>query len=278
MYDEFFQGGFKHIIVVTGAGISTSAGIPDYRSKNGLFVEMKKEFPEIINSEDLFQREFFEKYNIGINPTYLRHISMLKDAIPTLGHEFCNILYQRGLLRRVYTQNIDGLHQKAGLPDDMVVEFHGSILKNNVVLYGDKINDKSIEKVVDDFVINPIPVDLLIVMGTSLQVAPFCAIPNLVQSSCVRMIVDLCPERAFKNEWSPQKINYDHGFYSKYMSSSMSRSYVVFSKRKDGKSGGMIKRKVTLRPQWIKSKYKKQIIIQSDIDSFAKNIIDNLQK
>jgi len=122
-------GEFKHIIVLTGAGVSTNAGIPDYRSKSGLFAELMKQFPQANAPEDMFTRSFVSKYGLYDHPIYKHHIEEIKQSIPTPTHNMCNILHQRGLLVRVYTQNIDGLHQKAGLPDNMVIEYHGSLTK-----------------------------------------------------------------------------------------------------------------------------------------------------
>lgn len=115
--DRIINGDFKNIIVLTGAGISTNAGIPDYRSANG----MLRMFTNSQISDELYNK--------------------MKNAKPTIGHNFCKYLHDKGWLRRVYTQNIDGLHQKAGLSEDMIVEFHGSIYKNNVVLYDQPIAD-----------------------------------------------------------------------------------------------------------------------------------------
>jgi NAD-dependent SIR2 family protein deacetylase len=188
---------FKNIIVVTGAGVSTNSGIPDYRSPSGFFDDLKKEF-NIQDPTLLMTRSFVDKCDIYDTSIYKERIKIFEQAIPTISHNFCKYLYDKNLLRRVYTQNIDGLHQKAGLPDDMAVEYHGSLSKNNVILYGDSIDKKVINQTINDFV-DYKDVDLIIVMDTSLQVAPFCAIPNLVKKTCTRVLVDKTPSNCYKN-------------------------------------------------------------------------------
>ncbi len=247
---------FKSIIVVTGAGVSTNSGIPDYRSQFGVFDELKKEF----NIEDptlIFTRSFIDKYNIYESPIYREKIKMFNKASPTISHDFCKYLYDKNLLRRVYTQNIDGLHQKAGLPDDMVVEYHGSLSKGNVVLYGDSIGKEVVDQTINDFV-DYKDVDLVIVMGTSLQVAPFCAIPNLVKKTCTRVLVDKAPSNCFKNDWSLKKANIE----DMYSIPSISSTIDIGS------------RKVSLRPQWSgPDKWKDQYVIKSDCDEWCKSIM-----
>jgi NAD-dependent SIR2 family protein deacetylase len=274
------NGKFRHIVIITGAGISTNAGIPAYRfshdiDKNrnlkdrsmwGFFEIMKTEFAGA-TPEDIFTRSFFDDNNVGSNSAYQAQIEIMRQADPTATHKFCKWVHDQGWLRRVYTQNIDGLHQKGGLPDGVVVEFHGSIFKNNIVLYGDRIPKSATALLLDDFVINPVPVDLILVMGTSLQVAPFCAIPNLAPKACTRALIDVCPQNIYKNAWSKKKIDYDYmyGLYGSDRPSS--RSYCTFSKDR-------VKRRVTLRPLWgWRSKYKSQYIIRSDCDDFVGLIV-----
>lgn len=230
---RILNGDFKNIIVLTGAGISTNSGIPDYRSANG----MLKMFTDGQISEDI--------------------INKIKNANPTLGHKFCKYLYDKGWLRRVYTQNIDGLHQKAGLPEEMIIEYHGSIYKNNVVMYDNPISENIIKQTIKDFSQN---IDLIIVMGTSLQVAPFCALPNLVNKDCVRALIDKCPEHAYYNNFHNKKYTLN-GIDSNIL---RQKSYVKFGRRV-----------VTLRQFWnVRCRWKQQYVIKSDIDGWV-NTINN---
>lgn len=248
-------GHYQHIIVATGAGISTNAGIPDYRSSTGLFASIVGQYG-LSNPEDVFSR----RSNVDLSPIF----EQFTNAEPTPAHIFCKWLHTQGWLRRVYTQNIDGLHQKAGLPEEMVVEFHGSIKESNVTLYGDTIQTSVIEQTVEDFELNPIPVDLIIVMGTSLQVAPFCAIPNLVLPTCPRVLVDLCPSNAFRNSFVKRKPTYDCMYDC---SAPAPRSTCTFRK-------GRRKRVVSLRPQWVgRSKWTTQYIIAMDCDAWVQSIL-----
>lgn len=245
--ERILIGEFTNIIILTGAGISTKASIPCYRSKYGLFFDILKVFPRADGPSDLFSRSFVETYSVEESEIYQEKIKLIEEALPTSTHYFCNHLYRQGWLKRVYTQNIDSLHQKAGLPEDMVIEYHGSLIKNNVVLYGDAIMKEIITQTLLDFA------DLIIVMGSSLQVSPFCALPNLVNKQCTRILVDLEPSNAYKNEWSKKKADPTE-MYNCY-----SDSTIKFGSRT-----------VSLRPQWKKpDKWKKQYVIQSDCDTWV---------
>lgn len=261
---QIINGKFQNIVVVTGAGVSTGSGIADYRSKNGIFVDLLKEFPQAKSAVDLFSKDFIDKYQVFENPIYKQHIELIKNANPSTAHMLCKWFYDKGWLRRVYTQNIDGLHQKAGVPEDFVVEYHGSLIKENIVWYGDEISQKVVLKTVDDFVTegnNKIPIDLILVMGTSLQVKPFCAIPNMVRKECTRVLIDINPENAFTNTWSKQ---------TKFISSLSDDTMSPSSRVRIGK------RFVLLRPQWnTNSKWKTQYIINMDVDLWSSQIINN---
>lgn len=108
----------KKTVVFTGAGISTESGISDYRSKGGLWDRFKPiYFDEFMSSETArieYWRRKCELYD------------QLDDASPNAAHYAVAELNQKGLLDLVITQNIDGLHQQSGLPDDKVIELHGN--------------------------------------------------------------------------------------------------------------------------------------------------------
>lgn len=256
--DKIRAGDYKNIIVVSGAGVSTNSGIPDYRSSDGIFKKFMNEFPSATSPEMLFSRSFIEENKVNNSEVYKDLMNKIKDANPTSSHNLCKWLYDKGWLKRIYTQNIDGLYHKTGLPDEMIVEFHGSLSKNNVVLYGDKIPEHILDKVINDITDD---VDLMLVMGTSLQVSPFCAIPNLVDKNCTRVLVDLYPHNAFTNNWSKVVLHPD-GIYDNYVG--------IMSSIKIGK------RLVSLRPAWNvrDSKWKNQHIISSDTDEWSLTIIN----
>lgn len=195
LFKEILAGKFQNIVVLTGAGISTSAGIPDFRSAGGLFEgmidELGDQFPQIkTQPEILLSRSFVRNYpEIFHEQVYPRMLEKFDEPEPTLAHRFCVDLHERGWLKRVYTQNIDGLHTLAGLPSQVVVDCHGSVHDlDELVLYEDPLPDRFFEKTKQDF--SDDSVDLIIVLGTSLQVAPFCWLPNLAPSGATRVLVN----------------------------------------------------------------------------------------
>ena len=126
---------------------------------------------------------------------------------------------------------------------------------NNVVLYEDPIPFMVTMQALADIIYNTEPVDLVLVMGTSLQVAPFCAIPNLVPKTCTRALIDRNPENAFTNDWSPNK----------QISGISNSSSIKFG----------IRHRVSLRPQWnTRRKWKSQYIIKCDTDEWAEGIMN----
>ena len=112
----------SRIVFFGGAGVSTESGIPDFRSVDGLYHQKYDYPPETILSHTFFVRnpeEFFRFY----------HDKMLcLDAKPNAAHRKLAQLEEKGKLQAVITQNIDGLHQKAG--SRRVLELHGSVHRN----------------------------------------------------------------------------------------------------------------------------------------------------
>lgn len=177
----------KHVVFLTGAGVSTHSGIPDYRSKSGIYNGVS-ESPETILSEDtLFNRpKFF--YDFVMNNMYF------PNAKPNLIHQkIAQICNEKGSL---ITQNIDRLDTKAG--NKHVTEFHGNlyniyctkchqpvsyeeysqsyihkgcggIIRPGIVLYGEAINPENLSRSVSAMEQS----DLVIISGTSFVVYPF---------------------------------------------------------------------------------------------------------
>jgi len=106
------------VVVFTGAGISTESGIPDFRSPGGIWTRQTPiDFSDFMRS-DAARRE-----------TWRRRFEMapiLRKATPNRGHRAVAELIRSGKARSVITQNIDGLHQDSGIPDDKVIELHGN--------------------------------------------------------------------------------------------------------------------------------------------------------
>ncbi|MEH7884976.1 NAD-dependent protein deacylase [Bacillus sp. JJ1609] len=197
----------KKIVVLTGAGISTESGIKDFRSRNGLY----KMAPEYILSIDYFYDNPHEFYKFALEN--LHH----PNAIPNKGHEILTKWENEGKILHIITQNIDGLHQKAGSKN--VIEFHGTmktatclncgqkytteemvsrieentnfyvcskcetavekqrLIKPDVVLFGDAGEWFTEEGF--EYILTLIQeADCLLVLGTSLKVTPFSMFPQ----------------------------------------------------------------------------------------------------
>lgn len=128
--DAWKRGCFKKVVTMVGAGISTSAGIPDFRSpESGLYSNLQKynlPYPEAI-----FEIEYFRQ-----NPQpFFRLAKELYPGNfrPTPSHYFVKLLQDKGLLLRHYSQNIDTLERIAGIDDEKLVEAHGTFYTNHCI-------------------------------------------------------------------------------------------------------------------------------------------------
>lgn len=196
-----------NIVFFGGAGVSTESGIPDFRSKNGLYNQQYKYPPETILSHTFFMNnteEFFKFYKLKMNSLKFQ---------PNITHIKLSELEARGKLKAVITQNIDGLHQKAG--SKVVYELHGSVLRNycmncnkfydaeyvfnsngiprcscggiikpDVVLYEEELDEETIENSTAAIQ----KADLLIVAGTSLTVQPASSLINFFRGKNLVLI------------------------------------------------------------------------------------------
>lgn len=182
----------QNVVFFGGAGVSTESGIPDFRSQDGLYHQHYDLPPETILSHDYFvshTREFYRFY---------RDKMLCLDVKPNAAHLALAKWEQEGKLKAVVTQNIDGLHQKAGTRN--VYELHGSVYRNycmscgasypveqiaqgegvphcphcggiikpDVVLYQESLDGRTIQGAVEAIA----NADLLLVGGTSLVVYP----------------------------------------------------------------------------------------------------------
>lgn len=111
-----------NIVFFGGAGVSTESNIPDFRSTDGLYNQEYDDPPETILSHTFYMRKTEEFYR------FYRNKMLFPDAEPNRAHKALAKLEADGKLRAVVTQNIDGLHQKAGSRE--VLELHGSVLRN----------------------------------------------------------------------------------------------------------------------------------------------------
>ena len=207
----------NRIVFFGGAGVSTESGIPDFRSVDGLYNQKFEYPPETIISHSFFVRKpeyFFRFYREKMLPLGFE---------PNITHKTLARWEAEGKLSAVVTQNIDGLHQKAG--SKRVYELHGSVLRNycmrcgkfypaefvkdcdgvpkcscggtvkpDVVLYEESLNGRTLENsvaAIED-------ADLLIVAGTSLTVYPAAGLINYYQGN--RLVLINRDETPFDSE------------------------------------------------------------------------------
>ena len=197
----------KHIVFFGGAGVSTESGIPDFRSVDGLYNQKFEYPPERIISHSFFRRDpeyFFRFYREKMLPLGFE---------PNVTHRVLARWEQENKLDAVVTQNIDGLHQKAG--SRRVYELHGSVLRNfcedcgkfhsaefvkdsqgiprcdcggivkpDVVLYEEGLDDDVIGHSIDAIE----NADLLIVAGTSLSEYPAAGLINYYRGNRLVLI------------------------------------------------------------------------------------------
>lgn len=218
------EGKFRNIVCLTGAGVSTAAGVPDFRSPGtGLYDNLQKyNLPE---PTAIFELEFFRE-----NPKPF--FELAKELYPgklepTAAHHFIRLLQDKKVLRRLYTQNIDGLDRLAGIQEDLLVECHGSfntascispecmlyrsrkvptkmvrehifsnripkcpqcagLTKPDIVFFGETLVDAFHENCAADLRC----CDLMIVLGSSLEVYPVAALPRKVRPSVRRLLIN----------------------------------------------------------------------------------------
>ncbi|AFN82656.1 SIR2-like protein involved in telomeric silencing [Encephalitozoon romaleae SJ-2008] len=135
----------RKVAIVVGAGISVSSGIPDFRSRSGIFNDIKKNLG--ISGSDLFT--YSTSMSKEMRKDYLKYMSKLKDMIdraaPSPTHEFLSLYSDVSKKFRMYTQNIDGLEEKAGLVatkdrSATVVYLHGNMKKLGCLYCGYKVD------------------------------------------------------------------------------------------------------------------------------------------
>jgi NAD-dependent deacetylase len=128
-------------VVFTGAGISTESGIPDYRSKGGIWDKFRPVYFDEFMSSKSARIEYWRR------KAELYHD--LVKAKPNSAHMSLVRLHEMDLLEAVITQNIDGLHQESGLPDEKVVELHGNTRRVSCMSCGKQIAIHEVQKRVE---------------------------------------------------------------------------------------------------------------------------------
>ena len=111
-------GTAKRIVAFTGAGISTESGIPDFRSPGGIWTKYQPiYFDDFMSSEEMRREAWRRKF--ATDETMVK-------AEPNAGHRAIAKLVEQGKMSSIITQNIDGLHQRSGVPDTKIIELHGN--------------------------------------------------------------------------------------------------------------------------------------------------------
>lgn len=204
----------RRVVVFTGAGISTESGIPDFRGPGGIWERFDPD-------EFTYQKFIADPESRRKHWQMLREGGLTTKAKPNLAHYAIAELYELGRLDCVITQNVDSLHQKAGVPDDKVFELHGNmqwavclscgrrypfeqvktrlddgeetpdceachgILKPDAVLFGESLP----QEVLEEATFRSRSCDLFIVIGSTLIVYPAAYMPICAVNSGARLVI-----------------------------------------------------------------------------------------
>jgi len=203
----------KRGVVFTGAGISTESGIPDFRSPGGIWTKYQPiNFQDFIASEEMRRESWRRKFATS---------AITDKAEPNKGHLAVAKLFQIGKVASVITQNIDGLHQRAGVPDAHVIELHGNatyaaclecgmryeldaiyeifsnnetlplcdacdgIIKTATISFGQAMPVAEMEAAKEQ----TLACDLFIAIGSSLVVFPAAGFPELAKRNGARLVI-----------------------------------------------------------------------------------------
>ncbi|CAJ1384285.1 unnamed protein product [Effrenium voratum] len=214
LLSDLRMGTLQKVVVMAGAGISVSANLPDFRSKGGLYDQLRQS-TNISSPETIFTREFLHS-DPGVFFSVMRQLRA-DHVSPTFTHGFIKQLQDKGLLQRCYTQNIDCLERKVGIEERRLVECHGTtakakcdgcrkiyskehyfnkelppkcgcggLIRPDIVLFGEPLPEAFQQLSKEDFQ----TADLLVVMGTSLKVQPFASLPKLLKPSCAVLVIN----------------------------------------------------------------------------------------
>ncbi|XP_074856295.1 NAD-dependent protein deacetylase sirtuin-1 isoform X2 [Carettochelys insculpta] len=215
----------KKIIVLTGAGVSVSCGIPDFRSRDGIYARLAVDFPDLPDPQAMFDIEYFRK---DPRPFFKFAKEIYPGQFqPSLCHKFIALMDKEGKLLRNYTQNIDTLEQVAGI--QRIIQCHGSfatasclickyrvdceavrgdifnqvvprcprcpsdeplaIMKPEIVFFGENLPEQFHRAMKYD----KDEVDLLIVIGSSLKVRPVALIPSSIPHEVPQILINREP-------------------------------------------------------------------------------------
>lgn len=215
----------KNIIILTGAGVSVSCGIPDFRSRDGIYARLARDFPDLPDPQSMFDIQYFKKDS---RPFFKFAKEIYPGQFqPSLCHRFIRLLEERGKLLRNYSQNIDTLERVAGIK--RVIECHGSFATATCLICKNKVDADFIREDVFDQKIPRCPkcppdselsvmkpdivffgeglpglfhktitkdkdqCDLFIVVGSSLKVRPVALIPSSIPADVPQILINREP-------------------------------------------------------------------------------------
>jgi NAD-dependent deacetylase len=206
-------GSAKRIVAFTGAGISTESGIPDFRSPGGIWTRYKPIYFDDFMASDEMRRESWRR-------KFATDETMLK-AEPNAGHRALAKLVEQGRMSAIITQNVDGLHQRSGVPDSKVIELHGNatyascldcghrhelepikkaflgagklplclkcdgIVKTATISFGQAMPEIPMARAQDE----TLGCDLFIVLGSSLVVYPAAGFPRIAKRKGAKLVI-----------------------------------------------------------------------------------------
>jgi NAD-dependent deacetylase len=206
-------GAAKRIVAFTGAGISTESGIPDFRSPGGIWTKYKPIYFDDFMSSDEMRRESWRR-KFATDETMLR-------AEPNAGHRALARLVEQGRMAAIITQNVDGLHQRSGVPAARIIELHGNatyatcldcghrheldpirkaflgegelpvcvkcegIVKTATISFGQAMPEIQMARAQDE----TMSCDLFIVVGSSLVVYPAAGFPQLAKRKGADLVI-----------------------------------------------------------------------------------------
>ena len=206
-------GSARRIVAFTGAGISTESGIPDFRSPGGIWTRYKPIYFDDFMASDEMRRESWRR-------KFATDETMLK-AEPNAGHRALAKLVEQGRMSAIITQNIDGLHQRSGVPDAKVIELHGNatyascldcghrhelepikkaflgsgklplcvkcdgVVKTATISFGQAMPEIPMARAQDQ----TMSCDLFIVLGSSLVVYPAAGFPSIAKRNGAKLVI-----------------------------------------------------------------------------------------
>jgi len=218
-------GRYRRLVVLTGAGVSTAAGVPDFRSPTAGLYDCLSRFAGLDDPTDVFCIDFFRRQPAPFF-ALARQLWPSAAVRPTRAHRLGAALAGRGLLRRLYTQNIDGLDRAAGVHPPLLIEAHGSfatagciapacaaaadvdavraavdagtvprcgacggLVKPRIVFFGEAL-PRAFHAAFEG---DARAADAVLVMGTSLRVQPVALLPELVRRGVPRVLLNREP-------------------------------------------------------------------------------------